>query len=68
MDIQTLTPLAPVFGAVGLAIALVILAYVKRMPVASAEMEALGGQIHRGAMVFLRREYSLLVIFVVASA
>ncbi len=68
MDMLTLTHLAPVFGAVGLAIALLILAYVKRMPVASEEMQALADQIHRGAMVFLRREYSLLVIFVVVVA
>jgi K(+)-stimulated pyrophosphate-energized sodium pump len=68
MDMQTLTLGAPVFGAVGLAIALVILAYVKRMPVASEEMAALAAQIHSGAMVFLRSEYSLLLVFVVIVA
>jgi K(+)-stimulated pyrophosphate-energized sodium pump len=65
MDTQTLILAAPVLGAVGLAVALAILFYVKRMPVASPAMEELAGQIHRGAMVFLRAEYSLLLIFVV---
>ena len=65
MDTQTLILAAPVLGAVGLVIALAILFYVKRMPVASPAMDELAGQIHRGAMVFLRAEYSLLLIFVV---
>jgi len=65
MDTQTLIQLAPILGAIGLAIALVILVIVKRMPVASREMAELGEKIHTGAMVFLRSEYSLLMIFVV---
>ena len=65
MDTQTLIQLAPILGAIGLAIALVILVIVKRMPVASEEMAELGEKIHAGSMVFLRSEYSLLMIFVV---
>ena len=68
MDTQTLTLAAPIFGAVGLAIALGILFYVKSMPIASKEMGDLADQIHKGAMVFLRSEYSLLLIFVVVVA
>jgi len=68
MDTQTLTLAAPIFGAVGLAIALGILFYVKSMPIASKEMADLAAQIHKGAMVFLRAEYSLLLIFVVVVA
>ena len=64
MDTQTLTLAAPILGAVGLAIALGILFYVKSMPVASKEMGDLAAQIHKGAMVSLRSEYSLLLIFV----
>ena len=52
MDTQTLTQLAPIFGAIGLAIALAILFFLKRMPVASQDMAELGEKIHRGAMVF----------------
>ena len=55
MDTQTLRQLAPIFGAIGLAIALAILFFLKRMPVASQDMAELGEKIHRGAMVFLRR-------------
>ena len=68
MDSQTLVQAAPIFGVVGLGIALAILFYVKKMPVASEEMEELAAEIHRGAMVFLRSEYSLLLIFVVVVA
>ena len=68
MDTQTLMLAAPVFGAIGLAIAMAILFYVKRMPVASEQMSELAGAIHKGAMVFLRSEYSLLLIFVVIVA
>jgi K(+)-stimulated pyrophosphate-energized sodium pump len=68
MDTQTLTLMAPILGGIGLAIALGILFYVKSLPVASPEMAALAEKIHRGAMVFLRAEYSLLLIFVVVVA
>ena len=68
MDTQTLTQAAPILGAIGLAIAMAILFKLKRMPVASPEMAELGEKIHRGAMVFLRSEYSLLLIFVVVVA
>ena len=46
MDTQTLTQLAPVFGAIGLAIALAILFFLRRMPVASQDMAELGEKIH----------------------
>ena len=68
MDTQTLVQAAPIFGAVGLGIALAILFYVKKMPVASEVMQQLAAEIHKGAMVFLRAEYSLLLIFVVIVA
>ena len=58
----------PAMGAVGLAIALAVLSVMKRRPSGTDAMKAIGEQIHTGAMVFLRREYSLLSIFVVVVA
>ncbi|NKB87349.1 MAG: sodium-translocating pyrophosphatase [Acidobacteria bacterium] len=58
----------PALGAVGLVIAIVILTAMKRRPIGNDVMKDIAEQIHSGAMVFLRREYSLLSIFVVAVA
>ncbi|MCI0433371.1 MAG: sodium-translocating pyrophosphatase [Gemmatimonadetes bacterium] len=55
---------APVFGAVGLAGALVLYVYVSRQPTGNDLMAELAGRIHEGAMAFLRREYTVLVVFV----
>ncbi len=54
----------PAMGAVGLVIALAILMVVKRRPVGTDKMAEIAAQIHRGAMVFLRSEYSILAVFV----
>ncbi len=58
----------PALGAVGLVIAMVVLTVMKRRPVGTDVMKDIAEQIHNGAMVFLRREYSLLSIFVVTVA
>jgi len=56
---------APVFGAAGLLIALYLYLSVKKMPAGNATMQELSHRIHEGAMVFLKREYSILAIFIV---
>ena len=61
---QTLTVLAPILGIIGLIIAFVILALLLRKPEGTEAMRDLSNQIHEGAMVFLRREYSILSIFI----
>ncbi|MBW3534834.1 MAG: sodium-translocating pyrophosphatase [Gemmatimonadetes bacterium] len=63
-DIVTLTSWAWVLGLLGLGAAGGIYGYVKRQPGGSAGMLDLAEQIHDGAMAFLRREYSVLAIFV----
>ena len=68
MDIGTLMIGAPVLGAVGLIVALGILFAIKRRPAGSQQMVELAASIHQGAMVFLRREYSLLLIFIAVVA
>ncbi len=61
---QTLMVLAPVLGIIGLIIAFVVLALLLRKPEGTEAMRDLSNQIHEGAMVFLRREYSILSIFI----
>ncbi len=55
-------------GLGGLAVAGIIYRYLKGQPVGTEAMEDLADQIHRGAMAFLRREYSMLAVFVVIVA
>ncbi len=63
---QGLTIGAPFLGILSLVIAFFIYLYVKKQPNGSAKMQELEGMIHDGAMAFLKREYSILIIFIVA--
>jgi K(+)-stimulated pyrophosphate-energized sodium pump len=55
---------APYFGIGGLIFAALIYAYIMRFPEGSEQMRELAIMIHKGAMVFLRREYTILVVFI----
>ena len=55
----------PVLGVVGLLCAGLIYASIKRVKVSNQKMVEISDAIHDGAMVFLRREYSILVVFIV---
>ncbi len=68
MDFVALTSGAWILGVIGLLIALVIYLYVKKQPSGSDLMIDLAEQIHEGAMTFLRREYTVLAIFVLVVA
>ncbi len=61
---QGLTVYAPFLGILSLVIAWLIFGYVKKQPNGSPLMRELEDQIHIGAMTFLRREYSILIIFI----
>jgi len=63
---QELTVYAPFLGLLSLVIAWLIYGYVKKQPNGSPLMQELEDAIHEGAMAFLRKEYSILVIFIVA--
>jgi K(+)-stimulated pyrophosphate-energized sodium pump len=59
-----LTGWAWTLGLVGLAVALGIYVYLKSQPTGTDLMRDLADQIHDGAMAFLRREYTVLAVFV----
>ncbi len=56
---------AAIFGIAGLVLAGLIYQWITRQPDGNDLMRKLAGKIHEGAMVFLRREYKILAIFVV---
>ncbi len=62
--LQGLTVYAPYLGIVGLIIAFLIYKYVKKQPNGNELMQELEGMIHDGAMAFLKREYSALLVFI----
>ena len=61
---QGLTVLAPFVGILSLIIAWLIFGYVKKQPNGSPLMQELEEQIHKGAMTFLKREYTILIVFI----
>ena len=65
---MTLPLLAPTLGVAGLLVAFVLYRYVVAQPPGSGTMIEIADAIHTGAMAFLRREYSILVGFIVVVA
>lgn len=63
---QTLIPV--IFGAAGLVVALMIYFMVKKYPAGEGKVSEIADAIHLGAMVFMKREYSILAMFVVVVA
>jgi len=63
---QGLTVYAPFLGILSLIIAWLIYGYVKKQPNGTDLMKELEEAIHDGAMAFLKKEYCILVIFIVA--
>ncbi len=59
---------SPVLAVGGLVIALIIYLYVKRQPDGNDKMREIAKLIHDGAMVYLRRQYAVLLIFIVIVA
>ncbi|MCY3883832.1 MAG: sodium-translocating pyrophosphatase [Gammaproteobacteria bacterium] len=58
---QTLIP--PILGVIGLIAAGIVYLLVKRYPDGKETVKEIAEQIHRGAMVFMRREYTLMAAF-----
>ncbi len=57
--------LTPVIGLAGLAIALLVYQYIKKQNAGSEKMREIADQIHLGSMTFLKREYTILSLFIV---
>ncbi len=57
--------LFPVLGLLGVFTAYLIYLGVRQKNEGSEKMREIAGEIHTGAMVFLRREYTIVVIFVI---
>jgi K(+)-stimulated pyrophosphate-energized sodium pump len=53
----------PIFGIVGLVVAFIIFGLVKRYDEGPENVRKIGAAIHEGAMVFMRREYTMLAGF-----
>ncbi|MBI4773549.1 MAG: sodium-translocating pyrophosphatase [Deltaproteobacteria bacterium] len=60
------TVYAPFLGGFGIVVAFLIYSYVKNQPNGNETMQELEAMIHKGAMVFLKREYSILFFFAAA--
>jgi len=61
-----LTVYAPYLGGLGIVIAFLIYAHVKGQPNGNERMQELEEMIHAGAMVFLKKEYTILFFFAAA--
>ena len=57
------TYLPPILGIVGLIAAFIIYGRVKAMPAGEGKLAEIAEAIHLGAMVFMKREYSILAPF-----
>ena len=66
MDISGWIPVT--LGILGLISAWIIFGLVKRYPEGEGKVVEISAEIHKGAMVFMRREYTILVVFVVVVA
>jgi len=64
MDVLVRT--SPILGFVGLGVASVLYFAVRRRPDGNEKMQEIAGYIYEGSMAFLRREYQILALFVLA--
>jgi len=56
------------FGVVGLIFALLLYQKVKKYPAGEGKVIEIGEAIHLGAMLFMKREYSILSVFIIVVA
>lgn len=56
---------APVLGVIGFVLAIMIYRVIKAQPIGNDKMKEISEAIHDGAMAFLKREYTVLVGFIV---
>jgi len=68
VSLETLTLWVPFFGVGGMVFAFLIYLNITRRPAGSQKMKEIAEAIHSGAMAYLRRQYSILAIFIVLVA
>ena len=61
----TNTLLPPFIGVLGLLIALILYLFIRRVPVHNPVIAKIASAIHLGAMVFMHREYKMLLLFAI---
>ena len=61
---QDFTGVAPLLGLIGLAVAGILYMGIKRKSPGTEQMQEIAESIHLGAMVFLKREYTIVSLFV----
>lgn len=59
---------SPVIGAAGFAFALLTYGWILKQPAGNAKMTEIAGMIESGSMTFLRKEYSILLVFLLVVA
>lgn len=67
-NMQTLLNLSPVVAVLGFLFALITLAWIIKQPTGNERMNKVAGLIEVGAMTFLKKEYSILAIFILVVA
>lgn len=65
MHLQQVAGIVPWIGIGGMIFAVLTYIYIKTLPPGNEKMVKIAGYIHNGAMVFLRREYQIIAIFMV---
>jgi len=65
---MSMTIIPVLFGLIGLAMAYAIYLVVKKNPAGEGKVAEIAEAIHLGAMVFMKREYTILAIFVAVVA
>ncbi len=65
---ESITNIAPFLAAGGLILAYIIYIYIKKQPEGNETMREIAAMIHEGAMVYLKRQYTILFIFLVIIA
>ncbi|MDK1030445.1 MAG: sodium-translocating pyrophosphatase [Planctomycetia bacterium] len=65
MELQHFLSIAPWVGVLGLVFAMLTYLSLRRFPAGNEKMQAIAEKIRAGAMVFLKREYTIIAIFMV---
>ncbi|MEW6088173.1 MAG: sodium-translocating pyrophosphatase [bacterium] len=58
------TVFAPILGLLGIGVAVIIYLWILKQDAGNEKMQEIAEQIHLGAMVFLKREYTIVFVFI----